>query len=335
MADTAPRNPAGPLPVRRPGSVRRTSTLDTSWPDGLGQPTLMRGHARDVRTAVDDPHPLVLDECQVEIEIGVARDIRAITGPAHGPDLQHFVGARGGGHSRSILAETLSSERDASSGLHLLLDDFAGASLVSGWVWSRWIPDWTTKMREAAGGKMPAGRGGNMEGVCTGFAPGSSALNQDGTSNQVLQNNAPVVSLMNPDDPLGIHVLGEQPGVGMRRARMIEVWREGDELKLEVRFQDSGTNPEGGRTAIHEYVVHASGDADGGMIRSLTADPRVLPYRECPGAVANISRLVGTPFADLRRRVIAELPGTLGCTHLNDVLRSLADVPHLARQIEG
>lgn len=30
------RGPSGPAPVRRPGSIRRTSTIDMHWPDGPG-----------------------------------------------------------------------------------------------------------------------------------------------------------------------------------------------------------------------------------------------------------------------------------------------------------
>ncbi len=55
--------------------------------------------------------------------------------------------------------------------------------------------------------------------------------------------------------------------------------------------------------------------------------------RECPGAARNVGRLVGTPVAALRENVLEMLPGTLGCTHLNDVLRALADVPKLAEAL--
>jgi hypothetical protein len=44
------RNPIEPAPIRRPGSVRRTSTIDTTWPEGYGRPMLMQGFARDVST---------------------------------------------------------------------------------------------------------------------------------------------------------------------------------------------------------------------------------------------------------------------------------------------
>lgn len=47
--------------------------------------------------------------------------------------------------------------------------------------------------------------------------------------------------------------------------------------------------------------------------------------------VANVGRMVGTPLTDLRTAVLEQLKGIDGCTHLNDVLRSLAEVPVLVR----
>ena len=116
----------------------------------------------------------------------------------------------------------------------------------------------------------------------------------------------------------------------MRRARWIDIWKDAGVIRIEAGFQDSSTAPHGGRDAVHEYRVAATADLNGMVLRSVSADPRVLPYRECPAAAANINRMIGTPLSGLRDEVLAQLPGTLGCTHLNDVLRALADVPHLA-----
>jgi hypothetical protein len=52
-------------------------------------------------------------------------------------------------------------------------------------------------------------------------------------------------------------------------------------------------------------------------------------------AVANVSRMVGIPLTDLRMAVLEQLKGIHGCTHLNDVLRSLAEVPALVRPSQG
>ena len=70
-----------------------------------------------------------------------------------------------------------------------------------------------------------------------------------------------------------------------------------------------------------------------GIVHSVTPVPRVLPYDECPLAVRHVAALAGVPLRDLRAMVLQRLRGPLGCTHLNDMLRALAGVPALARQL--
>jgi hypothetical protein len=43
---------------------------------------------------------------------------------------------------------------------------------------------------------------------------------------------------------------------------------------------------------------------------------------------------VGTPLADLRHEVLDKLRRVDGCTHLNDVLRALAEVPVLVGYLD-
>jgi hypothetical protein len=167
-----------------------------------------------------------------------------------------------------------------------------------------------------------------MENVCTGFATGASSLDPAGRPTD--QSRAEVVELENPDDALGWHPLAEQKGPQMRRARRIDIFRDGGLLQIDAGFQDSGTNPRGTRTAIHEYRVYAEVDSATMTLVSIQALPLILPFRECPGASVKVGRLVGRPLEGFREEVLTSLPGTLGCTHLNDVLRALADVPALA-----
>lgn len=332
-AAAAPRDPAGPAPLRRPGSLRRTSTLDTGWPEGPGKTMRMQGHCRDALTPVAGGAPVTVAEEDVQLMVSPLREILAISSSGNHPALPRFVGARGGGHSRAILVELLRDEGVESTPLHLLLDDFAGASLVAGWAWSRWVEDWRDIMK-AAGTQSTAGRGGQMAGVCTGFAPGSGALADDGGPRQDSQSFSPVPSLQNPDDPEGWHPLAEQQGTGMRRARRLDIWLEDGDIHIDAGFQDSATAPGGGRVAIHEYRVRARADSEG-RLAEIEARPHVLPYAECPGAVPNVQRLVGRSLRHFRLSVLRELPGTAGCTHLNDVLRSLADVPALVSRHLG
>jgi hypothetical protein len=120
----------------------------------------------------------------------------------------------------------------------------------------------------------------------------------------------------------------------MRRARRIDVWADADGdrpvLQVDSMFQDSSTVPGGGRVAVHEYRLEATIDPVAGVLLSATADPRVLPYLECPTAAGNVDVLVGTPVREFRAVVLERLKGVAGCTHLNDALRALAEVPVLA-----
>jgi len=287
----------------------------------------MRGHARDLYTPPGAGAARVTDESRIDARVSPAREILSIAASPPLAGIEGLVGTRGGGHLRAAISQVLPEQRASGSALHLLLDDLAGASLVAGWAWSRWIDDWATVVR-SSGAKSAAGRNGRMEGICAGFRPGSSALQADGSVNISIQSCAPVPPLSDPQDPLGWHALPEQHGVGMRRARRLDVRLDGV-LRIDVGFQDSATSPQGGRLAVHEYHVSATADAASLRLLSVTADPRVLPYGECPSASGNVGRMIGQPLADFRSAVPDMLPGTLGCTHLNDVLRSLADVPRL------
>lgn len=86
---------------------------------------------------------------------------------------------------------------------------------------------------------------------------------------------------------------------------------------------------------MHEYGLTASANRISGELLAVAADPRILPYLECPGAAANVERLLGQNLDGLRLAVIDLLSGPLGCTHLNDALRALAEIPVLAGRWAG
>src|SRR5690606_16364 len=97
---------------------------------------------------------------------------------------------------------------------------------------------------------------------------------------------------------------------------------------------DSASLPTGGRAAIHEYKLQATADPKTLELLSVVADPRILPYRECPAAAGNVARLVGTPLRAMRSQVLTVLRRSLGCTHLNDALRALGEVPMLVADLQ-
>jgi hypothetical protein len=311
------RQSAGFAPSRRPGSIRRTTSIDSDWPEGPGQPWRLTGSGRDLFTPFDGG-AVELATGSFRLLSSLRREIAELETWPRAKRIRDLVGVRAGSASRSALAETLGDLRGTP--LFQLLDDFAGASLVAYWIWSRWTKDWSD-------------RGSSMLGVCAGFAPGASSMLPSGAPDTLNASSACVGALEDPADPLGWHAMPVQEGPKMRRARRIDLWKEAGMIKVDAGFQDSGSVPGGGRIAVHEYRVHAEIDARTGILSALQAQPLILPFPECPAASIRATRMIGKRVAGFRSAVLDTLPATDGCTHLNDVLRSLADVPLLADQL--
>lgn len=348
------QNVAGPLghsPIRRPNSVRRTMALEATWPDGESGLAHIDGRARDIFTpdfsaGAPLPAPAVIAEANIHTVIGRNRDIAEITSFPSPAAINELVGCRGGGHLRVAITDHLPEERALGTPLYLLLDDLAGTTLVAPFAWSRWNPDWmksagtpddNKKTVNVTVSKMTnedrAARVARMENICIGFASGSSALTSDQGSSHRVQ---PVVSLVNPEDPVGWHELTELPPQSFRRARRIDMWidpENSDTIVIDAMFQDSAGDPKVGRVAIHEYAYFATASRSSGLLTSIGADPRILPFLECPSAPKNLQWLVGTPIANMRQTVLDKLASTNGCTHLNDAMRALAEVPILATHL--
>ncbi len=209
-----------------------------------------------------------------------------------------------------------------------MLDDLAGSTLISGFVFVRWL-DHLPEMRERFT-KAPPSR--QMVDICSGFQSGSSALRPDGSIIHN-QNTAYPGPLADPTDPLGWHELDEPPVPAMRRARRIDVWDEDGTLGIDAMFRDSAWDPDGREVVVHEYQLLGTGGPGVGGAALGHGRARVLPYAECPGAAPNASWMAGTELRAMRTEVLARLQKTDCCTHLNDALRSLAEVPVLATSL--
>jgi hypothetical protein len=325
--DPAPADPVAVQPARRPDSVRRTSTMIMFWPEGFGSELHLKGRARDLLTPASG-EPSVVDASDLHVVTGRERDVQQIeSDPVYEP-LGRLLGCRAGGNLRKAIAQELPEQVEKGTSLHLLLDDIAGATLISGFTYFRWA-DAVPGMRERLG----TGTQKDMRGICSGFREGSSALYPTGALRGVSSNTPVAPSLGDPADPLGWHDLEDPPEVAMRRARRIDVWRTGDQLEFHTMFRDSCWVPDGHEVVLHEYEVVGTADTEAGVLASVRAIPRVLPYPECPLAAPNAPRLVGTPLHDLRTEVLAQLRSIDCCTHLNDGLRALAEVPVLAASL--
>lgn len=320
-----PSDPVALPPARRLGSVRRTSTVLMSWPGGLGTDLLLQGRARDLLTPVDGA-PEVLVESELTALTGRERDIKRIESDPPVAGLDKLVGSRAGGNLRKSINAELSEQRENGTPLYLLLDDLAGATLISGFAMFRWaevIPEIGERIKAGSQGRI-------MLGTCSGFREGSAALNPDGTLNHVSKNTVRTAPLDDPADPYSWHEVHPNPEIAMRRARRIDVWAEGDATVIDAMFRDSVWNPEGEEEVLHEYQMTGRADRATGILQEVEAIPRVLPYSECPLAAPNASWLVGTDITALRTEVLERLRSSDCCTHLNDALRSLAEVPVLA-----
>ena len=324
----APADPVVAPPARRPGSVRRTSTVLMSWPGGLGTPELyLQGRARDLLTPAHGA-PEVLAAADLEAVTGRERDIQRIVADPPVAGLQRLLGVRAGSGLRGAIARELPEEVEGGTPLHLLLDDLGGTTLIAGYTYFRWADVFPEMRRRIENAPQRV-----MQGTCSGFRPGSIGLKDDGTLSHARQNTARTASLVDPSDPAGWHELHEHPQIGMRRARRIDLWVNEGLIEFDAWFRDSVWVPEGHEEAIHEYQMLGRADRATRTLLSVTAVPRVLPYAECPGAAPNATWMTGTDLRTMRTEVLQRLRATDCCTHLNDGLRSLAEVPVLAEAL--
>lgn len=324
------RQTANPAPPRLPDSVRRTCTIDVSWPSGQMGDRLFIGRVRDYRTPAEGGEGTVLDAAEFRAHLAEDKTITAIEAEPAPPRLGTLVGVRGGNHLRLFIKETMPELIEQAAPIYLPLDDISGTALVSAFAWSQFHENWGELLRQRVGEAEFERMMESRIDICWGLKRGNSGVAPGGPPNNPAEADAGDVR--NPADPHGWHDLPEADGPGFRRARRIDVTRDeaAGLIRIEAAFQDSARRRTAGRVAIHEYSIGATADLASGKLLTLEPRPHILPFGECPGAVANTQRLLGTPVSELRDAVIEHLRGTAGCTHLNDALRSLAEVPKLA-----
>jgi len=122
--------------------------------------------------------------------------------------------------------------------------------------------------------------------------------------------------------------LREIPPMSTRRSRVLSV--QDDVVRL--HHQDAYADPDGVSRALHEWSVTArlDGRAEDRRIGAISVEAGRLPWQECPFAGASAERLVGRALGEIEQAVAEEFLGIGTCTHLNDLLRMLADVSDVA-----
>jgi hypothetical protein len=335
--------PSTPVPAtidRRPGSVRRTSTIDTARPDGFRGDLVVTARARDLRTAADSTAVVIN---QVDLWLRVDGSNRQVLSIASSPallGLDQLVGCPVGPGFRSRVNEVCPGEREAGTLLHLLLDDLPGAALVSGYSAQRAgaLDQPRRRPQGDAGGTSGLARMmASQDDLCAGWAhEGTLMVKVRSTGEVPVSTGPPAPSLERPDDPLAWHEMPPLPPHAMRRRRRLDVvggGGSGEAHRFDAHFRDSHMDQDGAEWVVHEYSATGAFDIVRGRVLDIGAEAHVLPWMECPGAVASAERLSGMPIAELRTRVRREFTGTSTCTHLNDTLRSLGDLEILVGQM--
>jgi len=324
-----PHDPVPPAPPRRPASVRRTSTIDTHRPDGIMGPPVIDARARDLWTAADGTTEVVAEASVTAHLDGPRHHLVAIESAPEARALQELLGAVVGPGFRAKVDRVVPELRGTGALLYLLLDDMPGATLVSGY----------SMLHAGVVGEVTHDEYLDARGdLCAGWAVDASMMTIIRKTNR---NPVPFGPAAPPveraDDPLAFHPFEPLPPLGMRRLRRLDVTipDPGDPYPADVFFRDSHVDADGRETIVHEYSVSVTVDRETRTVVSIDAAADVLPWLECPTAIGSAARLVGHPLADLRPWVRENFVGTTTCTHLNDVLRGIADVDHLVEVVHA
>jgi hypothetical protein len=308
-----PQRPVQTWPPLAVGVVRRTSTIDTH-PAGTGHSDVDL-RARDaVGRGPGGVDVLGLAGVRAHLAERVIDDI--VTDP-HDDRLAQLAGSRVGPGFRATVGRLLPDEVARAGLLHLLLDDWVGAALVSGYAVQH------TAITRGVEQRLPAGTADHMAGICAGFAQDASLVPYAKRNGTIPSVHGPVAPPLDVDS---VHSVEPLRPHGMRRFRRLDLAVNGG---FDAHFRDSHVDGDGVETIVHEYTVEGSIDVSTRTVSSVTAHVRVLPWQECPGAIGSAARIQGMTLSEMRDRVRGEFVGTTTCTHLNDTLRAVADLDAL------
>ena len=288
---------------------------------------LLIGAARDTTTDAEGVGS-ILAEASVRATVGRERILEQLEIDPAGSDVSPLLGRAVASGFRAAVDETVPHEREAQTPLYLLLDELPVAALISGYA-DLYVrhPDQPESESRQRAQSLKAD-------ICAGWASDATMMQEIARVGRIPTPIGPIAPrLERDDDPLSWHPIGQLGPGTMRRRRRVDVIA-GETLAIDAMFRDSHVDTDGLETVVHEYSLVASVDSANLVVRSCEATAHVLPRSECPKAAASGGRLVGRCVDALRGFVRQELVGTTTCTHLNDLLRSLADITRLARHLE-
>ncbi|MEV4102669.1 DUF2889 domain-containing protein [Nonomuraea sp. NPDC049649] len=302
-----------------------------TWPGGLENDMHINAAARDLVTDTE-ANPRALADATLHVTVDRSRTLTSVTSKPNRDELRELVGTGGGSGYRSRLQSLVPDDLAQGTPLYFLLDDLPGVTLVGPFAWWLW--------RQGMAGYASRSQGStarHMQDVCAGFRSDGLPIKQMIDGVDPPYNLVPALDLAQPDDPLAWHPIPEPPAASpmLRRRRLVDVVVVDGEVRVNSLFRDSMWSPERVEMVVHEYGLHATVDRETMRLSAISADPRVLPFQTCPAAAANVDLLLGEPMGSLRHRVRELVIGTDGCTHLNDALRALAEVPVLLDQLSA
>ena len=288
---------------------------------------VLRGAARDLVTDAAGV-AAISSEATVEAELGPERVLRSLRTTPTAPGVEGLIGQSVAAGFRAEADRLLGVEAELQTPLHLLIDDLPVASLIAGYA--------DLYQGSVRSGSV-RGRGPLIRSdICAGWAAGGVMLRTLKQSGELPTPVGPLAPPADPDaDPFGWHEMPQLEPGAMRRRRLVDV-SGGDhlvELVVRAMLRDTHVDAGGVERVLHEYELYATVDKESGTFTRCEAVPRVLPWPECPSAAASATDMVGLQLPVVRQFVRANMRGIETCTHLNDLLRSLADVAPLAVQL--
>ncbi|MBX9641815.1 MAG: DUF2889 domain-containing protein [Mycobacteriaceae bacterium] len=289
---------------------------------GSLDPVYLSGRARDLWTAADGTVTEVGSATLAATIEQVARVVRHVEVAPAVAAMSRLTGAPAMSGFRAVADKVAPELLQARDLRYTLLDDVPVATLISGHALSA---------SNLLGDVAKSGYYLPVADQCAGFATGGLLMTSFEAGDPVIVTGPPAPDLDHDGDPWAWHAMSPLPIHGMRRRRRIDV-HQGESpsrVGIDAMFRDTYVRSDGVETIIHEYTLDAVVDTETGVIVDSRATPRVLPWQECPGAVASAARITGMTLQELHFRVRRELHGTSTCTHLNDLLRSMADAEAL------
>jgi hypothetical protein len=292
----------------------------------------MEGAARDLCTGTvgsDGPSDdgsggrSVLAEVHVTAGFDISRRLESLATTPAAPWTDALIGTRAGGGFRRHLEEVV-PPAEARSLLRQVLDDMPAAALISGYGLMRMA----RRNGHHPGTLMPSGALDRMTDLCSGWRSGGTAVLSTAAGRGVPMQDCPPAPPPTGRDRHAWHDMADLEMDWMRRRRCIDVQvgAQGT-FSIWAMFRDTVGEGGGDEVVLHEYAVRATG-VDG-VLASVEAEPRVLPFPECPAAADAVGALVGVEVRVLASVVPDTLTGIVSCTHLNDLLRALGGVGDL------